>query len=255
MSIYTNTGLVTHVKMALALSTKYMWGGILKKIDTAYINALRSIYGVDAAKGYTEARYAELRKLAGKGVFGCDCIGLIKSYYWSGKENGGTGSPKYGAAGFPDVNAGMMYSAAKVKGTIDTMPEIPGLIVYCRSHPHVGVYIGDGWVIECTLSRRGDGVVKTRLKDWTWEHWFQCPYISYETGSTAVSGETKTYRLAYPAVVREEASSASKRLDRLVTGRKVNVVLGSETEDKKTGFTYVKIIGNIEGWITKSALG
>ena len=56
-------------------------------------------------------------------------------------------------------------------------------------------------------------------------------------------------------VVRESATNKSKRKDYLVVGRKVDVVLGTETVDKATGFTYVKITGEVEGWITKSALG
>ena len=94
MNIYTGAGLVRHAEKALALKTKYMWGGIMRPITPAYISALRSMYGTKAGTGYTAARYAELERLAGKGYFGCDCVGLIKSYYWSGNPEGGTGSPK-----------------------------------------------------------------------------------------------------------------------------------------------------------------
>ena len=170
MAKYTNKGLVKHAQAALKLKTKYMWGGVLRSITDGYIKTLRDIYGVNPATGYTEARYKELAGYVGKGYYGCDCVGLIKSYYWSGRSDGGTGSPNYGAKGFPDVNAGMMYSAAKIKGSISTLPETPGLILYCKTHPHVGIYVGNGEVIECTLSRRGDGVVRTKLKDFTWEY-------------------------------------------------------------------------------------
>ncbi len=50
--------------------------------------------------------------------------------------------------------------------------------MYCKSRPHVGIYIGNGEVIESTLSSRGDGVVKSRIKDFGWECWCQCPYIA-----------------------------------------------------------------------------
>ncbi len=174
--MYTNEGLVKHAKMALALKTKYMWGGILRPITADYVNMLSGIYG---AAQYSASRIAALKKLANRGYYGVDCVGLIKSYYWSGKPNGGTDSPRYGASGYPDVNANAMFAAAKVKGAIGTMPEIPGLVVYCKSHPHVGVYIGNGKVIESTLSSKGDGVIETNLRDWIWEYWFQCPYIQY----------------------------------------------------------------------------
>lgn len=176
---YTNLGLVKHAKMALALKTKYMWGGILRLIDTRCYNQLHDYWGNYPGSGYTDKRWAELKSLIGKDYYGCDCVGLIKSYYWSGKDDGGTGSPKYGAAGYPDVNANLMYNAAKVKGAISTLPEVPGIIVYCKTHPHVGVYIGNGEVIESTLGNRGDGVVKTKLSAFKWEYWFECPYIEY----------------------------------------------------------------------------
>lgn len=185
MSIYTNTGLVKHAEKALALKTKYMWGGILRPIEQLY-GMLYDTYGIDSAKGYTASRWNELAKLRNKGVYGVDCIGLIKSYYWSGNPSGGTGSPNYPTPKnglgkyYPDVNAGFMYQQAKVKGKIADMPDIPGLIVYSKSHPHVGVYIGSGCTIESTLGSRGDGVTKRKI-DGFWEYWFECPFIEYPT--------------------------------------------------------------------------
>lgn len=169
----TNTGLVAHCLKALALPTKYMWGGIMRELTDNYINMLS---GIAAYKSqYPPNRVAALKKLTKKGYYGCDCVGLIKSYYWGGigtKAN----APGYGKTG-PDINAVVMYNNATRKGVISTLPEQPGLIVYCRTYPHVGVYIGNGEVIECTLGSRGDGVVRTKLSAFKWEHWFQCPYI------------------------------------------------------------------------------
>ena len=45
---------------------------------------------------------------------------------------------------------------------------------------HVGIYVGDGTVIEATNNPKfGDGVVKTRLCDRKWEKWFCCRGIDY----------------------------------------------------------------------------
>lgn len=178
MGMYTNLGLVKHAEMALSLKTKYMWGGLLRPITDKYIATLKSIYGTNENTGYSTMRYNELANFANKGYYGVDCVGMIKSYYWSGKPDGGTGSPNYGATGYPDVNATYMYQQAKVKGDIKTMPETLGLIVYSKSHPHVGIYIGNGYTIESTLGSRGDGVVKRKLDNF-WEYWFECPYIEY----------------------------------------------------------------------------
>lgn len=184
---YTNIGLVLHARHALALKTKYMWGGILRPITDAYVDTLVKIYG---SAQYNGSRIAMLKALPDS-FYGVDCVGLIKSYYWSGKSGGGVGSPCYGAAGYPDVNAVAMFKNARVRGTINTLPETPGLIVFCKSSPHVGVYIGNGEVIESTLGSRGDGVVNTKLSAFKWEYWFECPYISYAQTSGAAQTASK----------------------------------------------------------------
>lgn len=171
-----NIGLVQHCENALKLPTKYMWGGIFRLIEKQY-DMLYSMYGNKPGTGYTPQRWDELSRLKNTGTYGVDCIGLVKSYYW-----GGVGSPKYD--GKTDVNAGTMYNLSKVKGKISTIPETPGLVVYSKTHPHVGVYIGGGYTVESTLGSRGDGVVKHKL-DSFWEYWFQCPFIDYGSPESA----------------------------------------------------------------------
>lgn len=164
--IYTNTGLVRHCKNALGDKTMYMWGGIYRSITGEYVDTLAKMYPAQ----YGTARQKLLKAHSDSGYYGIDCVGLIKSYYWGGK-----GSRGY--QGATDVNATAMFERAKIKGKIGSLPEQAGLILYCKSNVHVGVYIGNGEVIESTLSMRGDGVVKTRLNDFGWEYWCQCPYI------------------------------------------------------------------------------
>ena len=247
MAKYTAKGLVKHVTKALNDKTRYMWGGIYRPITDAYVNQLAKMY----PSQYSSARQQKLKALP-DGYYGIDCVGLIKSYYWSGNAQGGKGSPEY--KGATDVNAHGMYNAAKVKGKIDTIPEVPGIIVYSKTNPHVGVYVGNGYVIESTLSSRGDGVVRTRLKDWKgWEYWFQCPYITYVKELTDTIRKVK---LAYPAEARAEPRTSSVSKGRLIPGLTVTVVVGSETRDTATGYEYVKIKRNGGyQWIVKSSLG
>ena len=101
-----------------------------------------------------------------------DCVGLIKGYSWLNPEDM---SINYGTNGMPDVGANHMYYNASVSGTIDTIPEIPGLAVWHDGH--IGVYIGNGEVIEAMGTMYG--VVKTSLQGRGWTHWLQIPYISY----------------------------------------------------------------------------
>lgn len=246
MSIYTSGGLVNHAKAARDLKTKYMWGGILRELTPAYIKQMMRMYGINASMGYTAQRWAELTKLAGQGYFGADCIGLIKSYYWSGKPNGGTGSPKYDPN--TDVNASTMFKKATVKGKIKDMPETPGLIVYSAAPVHVGIYIGKGLTIESTLGSRGDGVVQRPL-DSLWSDWFECPYITYPAKE-----KLKTVTLAYKAAIRSAPCQSSAKLGELQAGSKCVIVEGTETTDAVTKYVYIRLGGEKSQWIVKSAI-
>ena len=102
-----------------------------------------------------------------------DCVGLIKGYGWLNAE---TEEIVYNTNGMPDISANEMYHSATVSGTIDTIPETPGLAVWHEGH--IGVYIGNGEVVEAMGTRYG--VVKTKLEGARWTHWLKIPYISYD---------------------------------------------------------------------------
>lgn len=99
-----------------------------------------------------------------------DCVGLIKGCLWSENTNS---VPVYNAS--QDVSANSMLKKCKQRGRIHTMPEIPGVLVFMPGH--VGIYCGDGKVVEA----RGFhyGVVETKLKERPWENWGKCPWIKY----------------------------------------------------------------------------
>lgn len=118
------------------------------------------------------------------GEFAGDCSGLIKAAYWT-DENGDV---IYRYQGRGDYSANGMYNAATIKGPLSTMPDTPGLGVH--KNGHMGIYVGNGHVIEA----RGVcyGVVQTDLdledlggsgNPRKWLQWFEIPYVDY-TGST-----------------------------------------------------------------------
>ena len=251
MSIYTNEGLVKHVKTALALKTKYMWAGTLNTITDSYITQKVNQCkkgGVPASRsGYTEARIKQLRSLANRGYYGVDCVCLVKSYLW-----GGVGCPNYQSK--YDLPAGSMYDLATVKGSIDTLPECPGLIVISRKHGnHVGVYIGNGETIESTLGSRGDGVVKHKLDKTFWTNWFECPFIEYKQTVDTPKTSLKNVTLAYNATIRRTSKYKSESLGVLTAGTQCVIVSGTETQDPQSKYTYVKLYGRA-GWIVVSAI-
>ena len=106
------------------------------------------------------------------GVRTADCIGLIKGYSWYDTD---TGEIRYGTNGMPDVGADQMYAQATEKGSMSTMPEIPGILVHAPGH--IGIYIGNGYAIEAMGTKYG--VVKTAVASRNWTGWCKNPYINY----------------------------------------------------------------------------
>nr|WP_326183661.1 hypothetical protein [uncultured Oscillibacter sp.] len=102
-----------------------------------------------------------------------DCVGLIKGYGWLDPDDL---TIRYGTNGMPDIGANSMYNNATVKGAISTMPDIPGLAVWMDGH--IGVYLGNGEVIEASSTKKG--VIKTLLEGRGWSAWLQIPYINYD---------------------------------------------------------------------------
>ncbi len=117
---------------------------------------------------------------------GADCVGLMKAYlWWQGDAYDPT---RYLAQ---DKSANGTYSLASVKGPISTLPETHGICLW--KDGHVGVYIGNGWVIEARGCEYG--VVMTRLSDRPWTNWFQNPFVSYSaSGWTTVDSQTYYYQ-------------------------------------------------------------
>lgn len=102
-----------------------------------------------------------------------DCVGLVKAYAWYDPDRN---TITYAGGAMPDIDTEQLFAAASEKGDIKSIPEIPGLIVYAPGH--VGVYVGDGYVIEAYGTETG--VVKTKLRERHFTHWLKCPYFAYE---------------------------------------------------------------------------
>lgn len=62
-----------------------------------------------------------------------------------------------------------------IKDVSDTIPEIPGLAVWHEGH--IGIYIGNGEVVQAANTKAG--VIRNKLEDTAWTHWLKIPYISY----------------------------------------------------------------------------
>ena len=70
---------------------------------------------------------------------------------------------------------------------------------------HVGVYVGNGWVIECAGGR---GAIRTPLAGsgaTRWTAWFECPFIDYGAAEQP-SSESTTLKVGDTVRVKQGAA-------------------------------------------------
>jgi len=161
-----NQDLVTYAIYAWESGWGYVWG-TYGEILTDSLFAYKLEQYPDGVGSYED--FIRENWLGGRTA---DCVGLIKGYGWLNPE---TLTIDYGTNGMLDVNADGMYENATVKGNISSMPDIPGLAVWHAGH--IGIYIGNGEVIEAMGTKYG--VVKTQIADRNWTAWLEVPYITY----------------------------------------------------------------------------
>lgn len=162
----TGQGLVEYAKAQLG--RPYWWGTFGQTANAGLLAAKRQQYPGYYTAGDFPAQF-------GQKVH--DCVGLIKGYLWCDAPDG---EPIYKAA--QDVAVSGLFMACSESGSIDTMPDMPGVCVFMRDMSHVGVYIGDGYVVEATGHAKG--VVKTKLAGRGWGLWGKPRWISYEATAT-----------------------------------------------------------------------
>lgn len=179
MNHFTNYGLVQYCLDRLEYANCYMKDTCGQYITTLLIET-KSIKNKD--KWYTDERINKLKAIADRNVRAWDDIGIIKSY----RFNDYTQSATRGYNSKYDMSILEIFEAATEKGTIDTMPDVPGLAVWMDNH--IGVYIGHNEVIEVAddIDPNVVGAIyKRKLSDRKWTHWLRIPFINYN--DTAIS--------------------------------------------------------------------
>ncbi|MCL2299625.1 MAG: C40 family peptidase [Firmicutes bacterium] len=173
---YTAAGLAAHARAQLG---QIYWYGTFGQAPTSeLLEEKRKQYPAY----YTQARVANCKTQIGKpGARVFDCAGLVKSYWMMETP---TSKPKYLAR--YDKSASGLKAACGEKGKIAALPEEPGLLVFIDG-THVGVYIGNGRVIEA----RGfsHGVVETRLKERAWDSWGRLSWLEKESKLCPACGQ------------------------------------------------------------------
>ena len=127
--------------------------------DYAYENDVLTTTADDLVKWAFRAYYEDWEYVYG----GCeeghvDCSGLIKS------------KVEVCARGTEELLA-----ESPLSGPIETIPDIPGLGVY--TFGHVGIYVGDGMVIDARTENSGIGYDTVEYETWT--DWFEIKGVDY----------------------------------------------------------------------------
>ena len=158
--------LVEWAKQAYAKKWGYVWGTYGEVLTQKTLNSKAEQYPDEVGSK------ADFIKKHWLGRRTADCIGLIKGYGWLNTQ---TGTIEYGTNGMPDIGADTMFNNATEKGTIDTLPEIPGLALWHSGH--IGIYIGGGKVIHAANTNAG--VIISDVSGSGFTHWLKIPYITY----------------------------------------------------------------------------
>jgi peptidoglycan hydrolase-like protein with peptidoglycan-binding domain len=109
------------------------WGYVYSGQGELYTRELAQEWGKELRAGKSNDYYVnQCSRWLGKIVV--DCSGLITQAFRSKNPD------------YPYQTSGALYTGCTQKGSIESIPEIPGLCVWRSGH--IGVYIGNGNVIE-----------------------------------------------------------------------------------------------------------
>lgn len=174
----TNVELIDYVEQVYLRKWVYWYGTVGYPCTLDLYKNKRKQY----PKYYTDARKAGYMADIKAEATCCDCVGMIKSFFW--KDGDIDAATRYDGegkrTGCPDVSANGMIDLCQDKGPISSLPEVPGLVVWRSGH--IGVYVGDGYTIEA----RGFAydVQKRKLTDGTWTKWGRLPFLEYVDSPT-----------------------------------------------------------------------
>lgn len=151
----------------------YVYGTVGQACTIMLLKDCQVRLGTSMGAGYYQLNgdYNKGRCAKWLGRWVCDCSGLIKA------------ARKALSGVWQDVSAQGTYDQCKARGTIGSMPLTPGCTVYMYSADkkrmgHVGMYIGNGQVVE---ARGVDyGVVVTKLSERAWTHWGLLEWLDYD---------------------------------------------------------------------------
>lgn len=160
----TNKEFVKIAKDIQSMNTAYAWGTFGQKKTDSFIDSKMKQY----PKWYNTTRVNHL-KAQSNDTYLFDCVGLIKSILW------GFPNVRYATNGVPDINANTMIEKCSIIST-NFNDIVDGAVVWLDGH--IGIYIGNNQVIECTPAF-DNKVCITNINQRKWIKWGRLSYIDY----------------------------------------------------------------------------
>lgn len=123
-----------------------------------------------------------------------DCCGMVKGFMWTDGPDVPWRAGQYEINGCGDWSVREFYNKCSEKGDVGKMFDSPGLLLFNNSLGHMGIYVGDGYVVEARDHERG--VQKNLLKDRTsftrWGKLDVC--IQYDEEKYVETNKIKTFQ-------------------------------------------------------------
>lgn len=237
-------------------NTIYATGMFCNLITDDIINYKKIQY----PKQYVNTKVEYLKTLVGRKYYGSDCLGLIKGILWGYPDNG-----KYGSNNVPDFSENEMINKYCTTSSTDFSKIVPGAVLYMTGH--VGVYIGDGKVIESS-TKWENGIQTTYLGNISkyknghyriWTKWGKLKFIDY----TEITKKVEVDKVAIELCVLKKGmkdgingitniKAMQTLLNRFGYGLDIDGSYGPATEKAVKDFqtknaTYKNIDGSIDG--------
>ena len=207
--------------------TVYMLGTFGQPVSESLIQSKKN----QLPSWYTQTRINLFRTYIGK-RFAFDCVGLIKGvlWGWDADMSESRGGAEYASNGVGDMNETTMINMCSGVST-NFSGIVPGEVVWLSGH--IGVYIGENLVIECTpkwknnvqYSGLGNLGGKSGYNTRTWTKHGKLPWIDYGIGTASKpsgSGTSAKEKLAVdgsfgPACTRRSQQWAGTEVDGVIS--------------------------------------
>ena len=207
MAVMTNKKLVEKcIDIAKNYKTLYVMGGIGYHLTEA--NKKRAIN--NGAHGSYNAKSSRKKMInaADDNTWAFDCVCFIKAILWGwrGDKTKSYGGAIYNSNDVPDINADQMINVCNSVSTDFSKIEI-GEVVWLKGH--IGVYIGDGLVAECTPAWKNCVQITSCNRDIkgynrrNWTKHGKLPYITYEKAETVPENASVQNTKDITAVAKE----------------------------------------------------